>query len=94
MRSYCSQTLRCTGCGEKYRRMPIMGKCIECGGPLLQTVTRGAVEKYLGIATGMCSEYKINDYLRSRVESIATELKLIFREEKKVQSSLTEFMGG
>jgi DNA polymerase II large subunit len=41
----------------------------------------------------MCQQYKINDYLRSRVESIAMELKLIFKEEKKVQSSLTEFMG-
>jgi DNA polymerase II large subunit len=40
----------------------------------------------------MCSEYKVNDYLRSRVESIVMELKLIFKEEKKIQSSLMEFM--
>jgi hypothetical protein len=32
--------------------------------------------------------------LRSRVESIALELKLIFKEEKKTQSSMMEFMGG
>jgi DNA polymerase II large subunit len=42
----------------------------------------------------MCRQYQINDYLRSRVESIAMELKLIFKEEKKMQSSLTEFMSG
>jgi DNA polymerase II large subunit len=35
----------------------------------------------------------VNDYLRSRVESIVMELKLIFKEEKKIQSSLMEFMG-
>ncbi len=93
MRSYSSQTFRCTGCGSKYRRMPLAGKCTECGNGLTQTVTRGAVQKYLGIATGMCQEYKINDYLRSRVESLAAELKLIFKEEKKTQSSLTDFMG-
>jgi DNA polymerase II large subunit len=92
MRSYSSQTFRCTNCGEKFRRMPLVGKCTECGNKLTQTVTRGAVEKYLGIATGFCQEYKINEYLKSRVESISTELKLIFQEEKKVQSSLTEFM--
>jgi DNA polymerase II large subunit len=74
--------------------MPIMGKCIDCGSTLIQTVTRGAVEKYLGIATSMCKQYKINDYLRSRIESIAMELKLIFKEEKRAQSSLMEFMGG
>lgn len=93
MRSYSSQTFRCTNCGEKFRRMPLVGKCTECGNELTQTVTRGAVEKYLGIATGFCQEYKINDYLKSRVDSLATELKLIFKEEKKMQSSLTEFMG-
>jgi DNA polymerase II large subunit len=93
MRSYSSQTFRCTNCGEKFRRMPLVGKCTECGNELTQTVTRGTVEKYLGIATGFCQEYKINEYLKSRVESISTELKLIFQEQKKTQSSLTEFMG-
>ncbi|HKX82131.1 MAG TPA: DNA polymerase II large subunit [Nitrososphaera sp.] len=93
MRSYSSQTLRCTSCGLKFRRMPLVAKCSGCGGELIQTVTRGAVEKYLGIATDMCAEYKINDYLRSRVDSLAMELRLIFREEKKTQSSMLEFMG-
>ena len=92
MRSYSSQTFRCTACGAKFRRMPLVGRCTECQNKLIQTVTRGAVEKYLGIATDMCQQYQINDYLRSRVESIAMELKLIFKEEKKMQSSLTEFM--
>jgi DNA polymerase II large subunit len=92
MRSYSSQTFRCTTCGAKYRRMPLLGKCTECQSELIQTVTRGAVEKYLGIATDMCQQYKINDYLRSRVESIAMELRLIFKEEKKTQSSLTDFI--
>ncbi|HXV46094.1 MAG TPA: DNA polymerase II large subunit [Nitrososphaera sp.] len=93
MRSYSSQIFRCTACGAKFRRMPLLGKCTECQSELIQTVTRGAVEKYLGIATDMCHQYKINDYLRSRVESLGMELKLIFKEEKKMQSSLTEFMG-
>ena len=94
MRSYSSQTFRCTRCGAKFRRMPLMGKCINCGNALIQTVTRGAVEKYLSIATSMSKEYKISDYLRSRIESIALELKLIFKEEKQAQSSLMEFMSG
>jgi len=94
MRSYSSQTFRCTTCGAKFRRMPLMGKCLDCGCALIPTVTRGAVEKYLGIATDMCKQYKINDYLRSRIESIALELKLIFKEERRTQSSMMEFMGG
>ncbi|MBV9178488.1 MAG: DNA polymerase II large subunit [Nitrososphaeraceae archaeon] len=93
MRSYSSQAFRCGRCGEKYRRMPIIGKCLGCENELLQTVTRGSVEKYIGIATNMCNQFKVNDYLRSRVESLIMELKLIFKERKKEQSSLIEFMG-
>jgi DNA polymerase II large subunit len=93
MRSYSSQAFRCTNCGEKYRRMPLIGRCIGCGNELLQTVTRGSVEKYVGIATNMCNQFKISDYLRSRIETLMIELKLIFKEQKKEQSTLTEFMG-
>jgi DNA polymerase II large subunit len=92
MRSYSSQSFRCSNCGEKYRRMPLMGKCIECEHELLQTVTRGSVEKYADIAINMCTQFRVNDYLRGRVESLMTELKLIFRERKKEQFTLTEFM--
>jgi DNA polymerase II large subunit len=93
MRSYSSQGFRCSNCGEKYRRMPLIGRCSGCGNELLQTVTRGSVEKYVSIATNMCSQFKISDYLRSRIETLMMELKLIFKEQKKEQSTLTEFMG-
>ena len=92
MRSYSSQAFRCSKCGEKYRRMPLVGKCIRCENELLQTVTRGSVEKYIDIAKDICSQFKINDYLRARVESLTIELKLIFKEQKKEQSTLIEFM--
>ncbi len=93
MRSYSSQTFRCKSCGAKFRRMPLAGRCAECQGELIPTVTRGAVEKYLGIAQKMCSEYRVSEYLQSRVQSLSQELRLIFREEKKSQSSLMEFVG-
>jgi DNA polymerase II large subunit len=92
MRSYSSQSFRCSKCGEKYRRIPLMGKCIECENELLQTVTRGSVEKYIGIASDLCNKFKVNDYLRSRVESLTMELKLVFKEQNKGQSTLVEFM--
>jgi DNA polymerase II large subunit len=94
MRSYTSQSFRCTSCGARFRRMPVAGNCAECGSELIQTVTRGAVEKYLEIAAEMCSEYKVSDYLKNRVKLLSLELKTIFREEKKSQSSLMEFMPG
>jgi DNA polymerase II large subunit len=92
MRSYSSQAFRCSRCGEKYRRMPLIGKCTGCGNELMQTVTRGSVEKYIDIASTMCKQFKINDYLRCRVESLSAELDLIFKQRKKSQFTLTEFM--
>jgi DNA polymerase II large subunit len=92
MRSYSSQAFRCSKCGQKYRRIPLIGKCIECGNELLQTVTRGSVEKYIGIAANMCNHFKINDYIRSRIESLMAELNLTFKQQKKNQFTLTEFM--
>jgi DNA polymerase II large subunit len=72
--------------------MPLIGKCIGCGNELLQTVTRGSVEKYIDIAADMCKQFKIGDYLRCRVESLMAELNLIFQQQKKSQFTLTEFM--
>jgi DNA polymerase II large subunit len=92
MRSYSSQAFRCSKCGQKYRRIPLIGKCIECENELLQTVTRGSVEKYIGIAANMCNHFKINDYIRSRIESLMAELNLTFKQQKKNQFTLTEFM--
>jgi len=94
MRAYSSQNFRCIGCGEKYRRMPLAARCARCGNELNQTVTRGSVEKYLGIALNICNQFKVSEYLKSRVYSLAGELKLIFREERKEQTSLMEFMQG
>ncbi|HEV2875867.1 MAG TPA: DNA polymerase II large subunit [Nitrososphaeraceae archaeon] len=92
MRAYSSQAFRCSRCGEKYRRIPLIGKCTECGNELLQTVTRGSVEKYIDIAAHMCEQFKISDYLRCRVKSLTAELDLIFQQQKKNQFTLTDFM--
>ena len=53
MRSYSSQGFRCSYCGEKYRRVPLIGRCIRCDNELLQTVTRGSSRKI----HGYCCKY-------------------------------------
>jgi len=83
MRSYSSQSFRCSNCGEKYRRMPLMGRCMECEHELLQTVTRGSVEKYADIAINMCAQFRVNDYLRGRVESLMTGIKIDLQGTKE-----------
>ncbi|MDF2736382.1 MAG: polC [Nitrososphaeraceae archaeon] len=95
MRSYSSQAFRCTNCGEKYRRIPIAGKCLVCNNKLIQTVTRSSVEKYVYIALDICKRFKMNDYLSSRIESLVMELNYVFKEkevQKNPQSSIFDFM--
>ena len=91
IRAYSSQSFRCNKCSQKYRRMPLAGKCLECNNSLLLTVTRGSVQKYIQIALNICHEFKINEYLVNRVKSLQQELNLLFREQQKIQSSIMDF---
>jgi DNA polymerase II large subunit len=91
MRAYSSQSFRCNKCGIKYRRMPIIGRCIDCNNSLLQTVTRGSVEKYIDIALDLCHKYKVDEYLVNRVKSLELELTLLFKNKEKTQFSIMDF---
>jgi DNA polymerase II large subunit len=92
LRAYSSQSFRCTKCGQKYRRMPLVGRCLECNNELLQTVTRGSVEKYVQTALNICSEFKISDYLTSRINTLQTELNLLFKQSVKDQHTIIDFI--
>ena len=92
LRAYSSQSFRCTKCGQKYRRMPLIGRCLECNNELLQTVTRGSVEKYVQTALNICSEFKINEYLTSRINTLQAELNLLFKQDVKDQHTIIDFI--
>ena len=92
LRAYSSQSFRCTKCGQKYRRMPLVGRCLECNNELLQTVTRGSVEKYVQTALNICAEFKINDYLTNRINTLQTELNLLFKQSVKDQHTIIDFI--
>lgn len=92
LRAYSSQSFRCTKCGQKYRRMPLVGKCLECHNELLQTVSRGSVEKYVQTALNICSEFKINEYLTSRINTLQAELNLLFKPDVKDQHTIIDFI--
>lgn len=92
LRAYSSQSFRCTKCGQKYRRMPLIGRCLECHNELLHTVTRGSVEKYVQTALNICSEFKINEYLTSRINTLQAELNLLFKQDVKDQHTIIDFI--
>jgi DNA polymerase II large subunit len=100
LRAYTSQTFRCTKCNRKYRRPPLAGKCMRCGGPIQMTVHKGGIEKYLKPALDMVKKYKLDPYYVDRLELVKLEMSQIFVEEEAEpeengkQFSLTDFMRG
>jgi len=72
--------------------MPVAGLCLECHNKLLPTVTRGTVEKYVQTALNISSEFKISEYLTSRINTLQTELNLLFKQDVKDQHTIIDFI--
>ena len=93
LRAYTSQSFRCKRCNKRFRRIPLRGRCTECGGELTLTVYRGGIEKYLREAKNLIETYGISDYYAQRISLIEDEIRSIFEggEETK-QTSLSKFI--
>ncbi|MBI5051275.1 hypothetical protein HZC08_00805, partial [Candidatus Micrarchaeota archaeon] len=91
LRSYSRQTFRRVTCNEIYRRVPLVGKCIKCGGNLLLTINKGGIQKYLEISKKIVNDYGLPDYLRQRLNLVDREIKNIFEDEKVKQTGFSSF---
>lgn len=91
-RAFSRQLFRCTKCNEKYRRIPLVGKCEKCGGNLILTIAQGSVKKYLEIAKRLVNQYQLSPYLGQRLELVEEEIASLFEKEKKEQKSLFNFV--
>jgi len=95
LKAFTGQRFRCKKCNAKYRRIPVVGNCIRCGGELTQTVYRGGIEKYLDGAEELVQRYGLTDYYYQRIDLIKDEIELIFNtegEQKVKQAKLGQFM--
>jgi DNA polymerase II large subunit len=45
LRKFSMQQFRCVDCNEKYRRPPLIGKCLKCGGKIIFTISQGSIIK-------------------------------------------------
>jgi DNA polymerase II large subunit len=92
LRAFSRQTFRCVDCGEKFRRVPLVGKCSACGGKLLLTINKGGIEKYLNISTEICNKYGLPDYLKQRLVLLKKDIDSVFEDDKSKQVELADFM--
>ena len=92
-RAFSRQTFRCTFCNEKYRRIPLTGKCHKCGkNTLILTINQGGVRKYLKIAQRMAKQEHLSNYLIQRLDMIEREIDSVFKDDKVQQKNLFEFV--
>ncbi|MCC7570800.1 DNA polymerase II large subunit [Candidatus Micrarchaeota archaeon] len=92
LRKFSQQTFRCVQCNQKYRRVPMKGKCLKCGGKLVLTIHEGSVKKYLKISKEITERYSLPEYLKQRLMLLEKDIDSIFIDEQKEQLNLTEFL--
>ncbi|HEY7587155.1 MAG TPA: DNA polymerase II large subunit [Thermoplasmata archaeon] len=91
LKAFSSQQVRCTKCGEKYRRIPLRAKCLACGGNLTLTVHESSVKKYLEISKRISSQFKVSQYLRQRIDLIEEAITSLFTSDKAQDLKLDDF---
>lgn len=91
LRSFSAQKLRCTKCGESYRRIPLSGKC-RCGNGLTLTVHEASVKKYLQVSKEMGERYGLSEYTRQRIEVLEMSMASLFDNDKVRKCKLSDFM--
>ena len=90
LRAYGRQKFRCTTCGRKYRRTPLLKHCV-CGSELIQTITRPSIEKYLRLAKRLVEKYNVGPYIKGRIGTLSDEIDLVFGKRQGDQLLLTDY---
>jgi len=83
LRKFSEQEFRCTKCNTRYRRIPLSGRCLKCGGRLTLTVHYGTVTKYLDPSLQLASKVKLDEYTTSMLKSLKNKVDMTFGYEKK-----------
>lgn len=80
LRTYFAQSFRCRRCGTRYRRLLLKGVCRVCGAELSQTVYRGAVEKYVELASLLLEDFIEDPYLREGAVNAIENIQSVFKQ--------------
>lgn len=91
LKKFSKQSFRCTSCNRKYRRMPLKGNCLKCGGNLTLTVHEKGVKKYLEVTKRIAEKYNVPEYTKQRVLLVEKAIDSLFENDKMKKSRLDDF---
>jgi DNA polymerase II large subunit len=93
LRKFSMQQFRCVKCNEKYRRPPLIGKCLKCNGKIIFTISEGSVIKYLEPSISLAEKYNVPVYLKQTLELLQRRIEGMFGKEKEKQEGLGRWFG-
>jgi DNA polymerase II large subunit len=93
LRKFSQQQFRCVKCNTKYRRPPLIGKCTECGGKIIFTISEGSIVKYLQPSISLAEKYDVPIYLQQSLELLKRRVDGVFGKEKDRQEGLGKWFG-
>ncbi len=88
LRKFSQQVFRCVKCNEKFRRPPLSGKCLKCGGKIIFTISEGGIIKYLEPALSLASNFDVPPYVKQNIELTKKYIESIFGKETEKQEAL------
>jgi len=88
LRKFSMQQFRCVKCNEKYRRPPLVGKCLKCNGRIIFTISEGSVIKYLNPSVSLANKYDVPTYLKQNLVLLQRRIEGMFGKEKEKQEGL------
>lgn len=92
LKAFSKQSVRCTKCSTKFRRMPLKGSCLSCGNEgLTLTVHEGSVRKYLEVSKQIATKYRIDAYTHQRILLLEQAVESLFQNDKVRKSKLSDF---
>lgn len=93
LRKFSMQQFRCVSCNEKFRRVPLIGRCLKCKGRIIFTISEGSVVKYLAPTIMLSKKYGVPKYLSQTIELLQRRFFDVFGKEKEKQTGLGVFFG-
>ncbi|MBL7147320.1 MAG: DNA polymerase II large subunit [Nanoarchaeota archaeon] len=93
LRKFSQQEFRCVNCNEKYRRPPLIGNCLKCGGRIIFTVSEGSIIKYLQPSLSLAEKFELPPYLKQSLDLTRMMIESVFGRDKEKQEGLGKWFG-
>ncbi len=88
LRKFSQQQFRCVNCNEKYRRPPLIGRCVKCNGRVIFTISEGTIIKYVEPAMSLIEKYNLPPYLKQSLEITNKMIISTFSKDPEKQEGL------